>query len=129
MSKKILIMNNLTYLDWDTNFFGYKIGEVSNLSDNILDSAKDQNYRLLYLKLNPNNNYDNYVNVLKKGILVDEKVTYMKNIEKISTQDNFDVEIYSDNFVSKELYYLAQTILQMAFHYFCRHCKRPQIHK
>ena len=100
-------MNNITYLDWDSNFFGYKIGEISYLSENVLDNAKDQNYLLLYLKLTSNNDNYNYVNVLKNGILVDEKVTYLKNLEKLSTEDNFDVEIYSDNFVSKELYDLA----------------------
>ena len=103
-------MNNINYVEWDSNAFGYKIGEICDLTlgiNEILKNAKDQKYRLLYLRHNQNDVLNINGNLLQKGILVDEKVTYLKNIEEHPFNDNQYTELYQENIVSTELYNLA----------------------
>jgi dTDP-4-amino-4,6-dideoxy-D-galactose acyltransferase len=61
-------------LEWDTNFFGYKIGEINEVPDESL--AKYQGYKLLYARSTP-----------KKPLIInsfmDHKVQFVKSVEPV----------------------------------------------
>ncbi len=80
------------YLKWDSEFFGFKIGKISEYTNiknfqNTINSFRDEGYRLIYCFTHPENIEVN--NLLSKyAQLVDEKITYYKIIEKL----NYDVD-------------------------------------
>lgn len=71
-------MSTIRLLEWDTKFFGYRIGESAGLPD--LDEAKTQNYRLIYVRSQ---------NPLDLDLFCDHKVTFFKKIspkQKVSNE-------------------------------------------
>jgi len=78
--------NTITLLSWDSDFFGYKVGriDVSILSKNeltnLLSDAKTKGFKLLYWPVNPKDNVLNQLAKENGGLLVDEKVTFVRSI-------------------------------------------------
>ncbi len=76
-------MNLLKYLSWDSQCFGYKIGEILASTDTLekaIKQAYQENYRLLYYRANPNDEKLNLLAQNLRGVLVDEKVTFVQKI-------------------------------------------------
>lgn len=76
-------MQNIELLSWDSRFFKYKVGRVtsSHLQDALRD-AKKEGIKLLYLFVDPKNKELNKSAIVNGGGLVDEKVTFVANVQK-----------------------------------------------
>ncbi len=91
---------------WDSDFFGIKIGraDVTTIDDllklSAMQSKLKENFDLLYV-FGPHNIEWNQVGAK----LVDEKIVYTKQIEK--KQEDINVHIYKDKDVCNDLYRLA----------------------
>ena len=91
-------MLRIEHLNWDSDFFGYKVGRISldktvpdQPSEDLILKAKQDAYKLLYLFV-PAENYD--INT-PAAQLVDQKATYAKTITGRSTVDTSEVESYT----------------------------------
>lgn len=88
--KKADTKKNYEILDWDSERFGYKVAkitteDVDNKSfRNLLKDLSSKGIRLVYFFVPPKNKSLNRVAVRNKGFLVDEKVTYLKELPKKS---------------------------------------------
>lgn len=67
----------IKYLPWDTSFFGYKVGETLESPD--LDEAKEEGYKLLYVRSKTPQKMDAFV---------DHRVRFYKNISPVSVKDD-----------------------------------------
>lgn len=73
------------FLDWDSNFFGFKVAKVSSSLTNedefhsLEQLLKENNVRLVYLFVEPGTKMDTLLQS-KDVFLADEKVTYSKTI-------------------------------------------------
>jgi dTDP-4-amino-4,6-dideoxy-D-galactose acyltransferase len=98
-------MNNsdsfIQKVEWDSNFFGFPIGEL-NVNTSSADLAKAIDYgrelgiKLLYIRLN---NWDSEFHekiVERNGIQVDTKVTYEKEVSTVIGQANIQIEEIND---------------------------------
>lgn len=91
----------IEYLDWDSRFFGLKIGRavVQELDESYLDSLLSQkhaeNFDLIYLFLEKSS--PGILEVLKerKVFLADKKVTYQTDIISSIRYDHNDITPYS----------------------------------
>jgi dTDP-4-amino-4,6-dideoxy-D-galactose acyltransferase len=95
------------YLVWDSDFFGYKIGELrafSNL-DNHLQEAKNEGYKLIYAKSQDIKTHDDYIKA--GGKLVDEKITFSRSVPQIQIPQPINIKLYEQQTVSKNLLDLA----------------------
>ncbi len=87
-------MNLYNYLEWDTNFFGFKVAKINhnilNFNDltSILDFLKKDNCRLIYWSVNPDNLESNNAAINNNGILIDEKITYEISLKNLNLQNN-----------------------------------------
>lgn len=88
---------SVEFLSWDSNFFGYKTGQIVlhgdtriNLSD-VLNQNKE--YRLLYIRCVPSHPQQKQITDLG-GILVDEKVTFVQDIPSPPYQYSENVVLY-----------------------------------
>lgn len=66
-------------MSWDSHCFGYKVGEIIASAADLeqsLEQAYQENYKLLYLKTQPENQIINDLAQKLQGILVDEKITF-----------------------------------------------------
>ncbi len=100
--------NVIEYLEWDSNFFGYKIGELKKYNDleEQLKKAKDEKYVLIYAKNQEAKRHDDYLKA--GGKLVDEKVTFLQIIPQLDMfQLDNNIKLYQKQDVSKELLSLA----------------------
>ena len=76
---------NYKHLEWDSEFFNYKVAEIrlntttEPLLLETISELKKQNYSLIYLFLDNKVNFENKLFSIK---LVDEKKTYLKNIDE-----------------------------------------------
>ncbi|MBK7028616.1 MAG: GNAT family N-acetyltransferase [Bacteroidales bacterium] len=90
-------------LDWDTTFFGYKIGSIlaDQLTPAVLSSIikemRIQNYKLAYGFAKPEDVISNGAFAEYSAFLADEKVTFQRNLKE---DDNF-------SFVSSVKEYLS----------------------
>ena len=75
----------LQFLSWDSQCFGYKVGEITTSYTNFkqaIAQAIEEKYDLLYLRAKPE---DTQMNVLAQnfqGVLADEKITFIKKISE-----------------------------------------------
>lgn len=98
----------LQYLPWDSHCFGYKVGEIRpmhNDFEQVIQQARQEGFRLLYLKANPE---DKLINTLAQsygGVLVDEKVTFTRTLPD-HIPDSKAV-LYQSNELHPELLHLA----------------------
>lgn len=80
----------ISYLDWDSRTFGYKIGVVSIKSDEqfnpIRKIAESEGYKLIYIKTSAG--FADQGLIDDGGVLVDEKMHYVKKIMPFQPSDN-----------------------------------------
>ena len=94
--------NNYKLLNWDTNFFGYKVARLNfahiekNDLINILNKLKSEQYKLIYWYVAPDDTVSNDSAKIIDAKLVDEKITYIKNISNYSSS-KIPLNIYSIN--------------------------------
>lgn len=99
-------MKYLKRLAWDSDFFGYKVGEifVDGLKEDALASAlheaKEQGYHLLYAKIFFDNLKLNELMLQQGGFLADERVTY--SLELREDDKNFKVNDGVQAYLEKE---------------------------
>jgi dTDP-4-amino-4,6-dideoxy-D-galactose acyltransferase len=92
---------------WDSQFFGYPVANVEILDEsvceinNFSDVLENENYRLYYFFVNPNNDNLNKFILENGGILVDQKTTMSKITETHTSFSNeiieYDTESIDDN--------------------------------
>ena len=101
----------MEYLEWDSNFLGFKVGRISQLNtetlEQALENAKSENYKLLYLF----EAEDCFLpeDILQKynGKLVDGKVLYAQELSD-QVLDNYEqTKRYTNSKVSNDLLQLA----------------------
>lgn len=99
----------ITYLPWDSDTFGFKVGDVKCTSEELgnlpqeIINAKDQKYELLYLK-----NLDVPNEYLSDGFsLVDKKVIYAQTITKPIIVESLPISSVLHQPLSNELLLLA----------------------
>ena len=104
----------IKYLSWDSNFFGKKTGKIvcndSSELPNLLNKAKHENYKLIYVFGNENFYVENEVIKQYNGTLVDRKVVYHKRINTTGFLPLTEqIEYYNGNLTKEleELTYLS----------------------
>jgi dTDP-4-amino-4,6-dideoxy-D-galactose acyltransferase len=107
-------MNDFFLLEWDTQFFGYKIASVRAFEfgfkklNTIIRELKEQDFKLAYCFVDPDDNVSNESLNQIPGFLADEKVTYSIGVTK---ELNFPVTdhiiTYNLNNTSEKLKNLA----------------------
>lgn len=97
-------MINMQYLSWDSEFFNYKIGKVDldTLNNEELVKLKEeqvkQGYDLLYLMTTNEKRVSKLENANIGAALMDEKVTYFKNIDSNPEQlENSHISEYTQD--------------------------------
>ena len=97
-------------LKWDTDFFGYSIGEISNFNGrnlvSLLNLAKGK-YKLLILKTSPVDYEINNECRINNGILVDEKLTFLKTNASKDICKN-EAFLYQNEFITLDLINLSK---------------------
>jgi dTDP-4-amino-4,6-dideoxy-D-galactose acyltransferase len=107
-------MIDFKHLDWDSNFFGFKIGRIifDNFDEtnvqSLLDEKKTENYQLIYIFTK--STLTNVDFLLKnKGKLVDQKITF--RFEEISNSQSESkhpaISTYKNEKLDKDLLELA----------------------
>ncbi len=102
----------LEYLQWDSDFFGFKIGKINILNEKleelstILAYAKSENYRLVYCFGYCNLWIDNLTLAKLGGIFVDAKIIFTCDVQGKS-KDVSEVYEYDSNNVNYQLLELS----------------------
>lgn len=104
-------MNELKYLEWDSNFFGFKVGLLSSVGtlnklNAQLDKYQKDGYRLIYLVLSQRINETFLNKNNRECFFMDEKITFIKKIEK-NKNTNSNILKYAGNNSDELLYELA----------------------
>lgn len=92
----------INFLEWDSNFFGFKVGksDLNNLESTASEYnriIKESDYKLIYCFADPTVGTASYIEEIINGaILVDTKVTYVKRVLKnINLESQTDQQIQS----------------------------------
>ena len=101
----------IKYLEWDSNFLGFRVGSISQLNtetlEQALENAKSEKYKLIYLFAAA----DCFVptDFLQKynGILVDRKVLYVHELSDQVITNYDQTNLYTSPEVSDDLLQLA----------------------
>lgn len=108
------MQNNYKILNWDSQFFGYKIAAIQannlKLEDlkKIITKLKNQNVKLSYCFADPADELSNFSFESVSGLLVDKKVTFFKEIsENDSITGSQFIKSYNRDYVSDKLKSLA----------------------
>jgi dTDP-4-amino-4,6-dideoxy-D-galactose acyltransferase len=106
--------NNYKILDWDSQFFGYKIAAIqaTNLNldklEKILIELRDQSVKLIYCFAGPGDEISNSSFKSVSGLLVDEKVTFFKRISEADTFTGSEfIKPYNLHYASEKLKSIA----------------------
>lgn len=106
--------NAYKILEWDSQFFGYKIAAInhSNLELNELETIVNalvyQDVKLAYCFINPEDEISNFNLIKVSGILVDEKITFSTRISGTNTYAGSDfIKPYDLNYASEKLKSIA----------------------
>jgi hypothetical protein len=106
---------NYELLKWDSDFFSLPVGKISNRNFSkeefyqLLQNAKTNKIRLLYWFTMPENSQQQIIATQNGGLLVDEKITYYKNIKSIHKDSvhpnirSYDTEQPDDELISLAL--------------------------
>lgn len=97
----------ISFMEWDSNFFGYKVGESNNFSSlsEISTVAKAQNYKLIYLRINSEN--DLMIRSLKtQNLFQDNKITFVKK-DLISKNANIHISSIRGSNLTEDILNLA----------------------
>jgi len=76
-------MKKIQYLEWDTNFFGFKIGKLITNRNINLNALQNTSYKLIYIYSNTNLN-----NIMP----IDTKVIFKKNINQLNIYNLESIE-------------------------------------
>lgn len=80
-------------LDWDSKFFGYKVGQIkaSHLTPDklkrLLDYLSNNAFRLIYWSVDPKDKISNKAAKINNGFLTDKKITYLKDLSNYLDED------------------------------------------
>ncbi len=103
-------MEDYHKLDWDSDFFGYKIAAVNaselklNRLNEILSRLKENHFKLVYGFVSPEDKISNESFKQTSGLLVDEKVTYFIRI------DHEDPLLLSESIVPYDLNFASDKL-------------------
>lgn len=103
-----------SHLQWDTDFFGYPVANITaddlNIHEleNTISNLKSKGYKLTYARIDPNLKMINEAVVKCGGILYDEKTTYGKQISVSSCESFNNIESYHESIPTSELYAIAE---------------------
>jgi len=107
----------ITHISWDSEFFGYKIAELSrdippDLVGEALSFLTQNEYRLVYFNIQPDNAPLNGAAINSGGILADQKVTFRKELaNRYSTNEH--VIVSDSELLAPEL---LDIVLQTGIH-------------
>lgn len=106
--------NIIKVLNWDSSFFGFKTGEIqlenihANELQSLLEEASKDGYRLLYGKSRPEDNISNESAIASSGLLVDEKITFRKELKELDKKDiNQNIIEYTSREITDQLVKLS----------------------
>ncbi len=98
----------VTYLEWDSNFFGLRIGKANVSSQEemnellVKNSELQRDYNLIYVFAKEG------LTVHQKNVaLVDKKIVYSEDIKPVDYLDDSNIKDYPSEFVSDDLLNLA----------------------
>jgi dTDP-4-amino-4,6-dideoxy-D-galactose acyltransferase len=106
-------MEDFSLLEWDTGFFGYKVAGIkaSELEpaglDKILRQLRENDFKLAYCFVSPEDKRSNESLKQASGLLADEKITYSINVEA----NSFPV---SDKIIPYDLKQPTQKLITLA---------------
>ena len=106
-------MEDFSFLEWDSNFFGYKVAGIkaSELDsaglDNIMRELRENEFKLAYCFVSPSDKLSNESLSQAPALLADEKITYSINVEEISFPGSEKIVPYHLNHASQKLITLA----------------------
>jgi len=102
--------SSIKYLDWDSGFFGKKIGRIRfekpDHLKNLLQIAKSSDYQLIYVFINEDSFIEDLILKQFNGKLVDRKVLFGKEIHTLKEEYKF-VSKYKSKQLTPELEQLA----------------------
>ncbi len=108
------MLSNYQLLDWDTKFFGYKIAAIQTLNlgsnelEKIITELKDQEVKLAYCYVNPDDEISSSSLKNASGLLVDKKITFYRGVDDAETFSGFsNIKSYRQSFASEKLRSLA----------------------
>jgi dTDP-4-amino-4,6-dideoxy-D-galactose acyltransferase len=98
-------------LNWDTDFFGYKIGLLHATYDikidQVLKEARKNSYRLIYIKSDKLINFPSHLED-SRILLADKKVTYSMVVSSITPTDSAkEIQLYNSTEVDTQLLNIA----------------------
>ena len=101
-------MCEIKLLEWDTEFFGYEVGEMF-CRQNIATLLEENRlkFRLIYFKVDPNDVHLNEECIRNNGVLVDKKITFVKQGLLKSTINDDSISLMKNEEVGSELVDLA----------------------
>lgn len=75
------VKNHINYISWDSEFFGFKIGEIKEYPKEIMireliEYCKENGYKLLYVKTESIEQSKHESLIENNGILADQKIIY-----------------------------------------------------
>ncbi|MCS7075807.1 MAG: GNAT family N-acetyltransferase [Bacteroidia bacterium] len=102
---------SITFLSWDSDFFGYKVGQVllhkeASFSEKWIDTARKEGYKLLYIRCDSDNAQE--IQIEHTGAtLVDEKVTFCQRIPEGTFEYTSSVVLYEEESPTPDILQLA----------------------
>lgn len=101
----------MIHLDWDSHFFGKKIGRIDVTDDYIslvenIEKVFQQQYDLIYVFENNSTDIPSEILTKFNGKLVDRKITYTAQIEDLRTKSTVEIKEFG-SLDSSSLYDLA----------------------
>ena len=107
-------MSNYKKLEWDSNFFGFNVALINTVEsettfERTLNEIRTKNYKLVYIKTEPDNKRSNQLIKKYNGTLVDQKVTFTTGISTINK------ELISKNLTEYQYNKLNKQLLNLAY--------------
>lgn len=101
----------IKYLEWDSNFLGFRVGSISQLNTEILEhefgNAKLEKYKLIYLFAEADCFLSEDFLQKYNGKLVDRKVLYVHELSDQAIANHDQTNLYTSPEVSDDLLQLA----------------------
>ncbi|MCS7027578.1 MAG: GNAT family N-acetyltransferase [Bacteroidia bacterium] len=104
-------MDVINFLSWDSEFFGYKVGQIilhteSIFSEKWIEHARKEGYKLLYIRCVPEHPQEKKIEGMG-GILVDEKVTFCQRIPQSPFEYTSSIKLYQEKTPTPQILQLA----------------------
>lgn len=105
-------MSDYEILNWDSNFFGFKVAKIFiqelNKIDSIIEDLKEKNIKLVYWQVRPEMLGANEIAKKHGGVMVDLKTTFSTTLNK---KDHYStdkhIQLYEKNFACDDIMELA----------------------